>query len=54
MEGKKELMAPKGACKHCGGIMRYYRGSVSCLMCGRDGEHECPNCLNAVRLKKTA
>jgi len=54
MEKSKEIMTPQGVCKHCGGIMRYYRGSTSCLMCGREKEHECPNCINVVRLQKTA
>jgi len=36
---------PKENCRHCGGLMRYYRGSVSCIMCGRDGVHHCSNCI---------
>lgn len=54
MENKNKMMVPEGVCKHCGGIMRYYRGSLSCLMCGREREHECPNCINSDKLKKTA
>lgn len=53
-ETRKRMLAPRGVCKHCGGIMRYYRGSTSCLMCGREGDHECPHCQNAERLRKTA
>jgi len=42
-------------CGHCGGILRYYRGSVSCLMCGRDESHTCPNCVSVAEgFKKTA
>jgi len=37
---------PKENCRHCGGLMRYYRGSVSCIMCGRDGVHHCSNCIH--------
>ncbi len=33
------------ACQHCGGHLRYYRGSHSCLMCGRDIDHNCKDCL---------
>jgi len=36
---------PKENCYHCGGIMRYYRGTVSCMMCGRDHTHTCSNCI---------
>lgn len=32
-------------CQHCGGHLRYYRGSHSCLMCGRDIDHHCKDCL---------
>lgn len=32
-------------CKHCGGHLRFYRGSHSCLMCGRDIDHHCKDCL---------
>ncbi len=31
-------------CHHCGGLLRQYRGSLTCLMCGRDVDHECQNC----------
>jgi len=45
-------------CTHCGGIMRYYLGSWSCMMCGRDVDHKCPRCAKAVapmtEFKKTA
>ena len=34
-------------CKHCGGPMRDYRYSVSCLMCGRGLEHDCERCRYA-------
>jgi len=49
------LVSAKGACKHCGGIIRYYRGSDSCLLCGRSANHECPKCQEAESaFKKTA
>ncbi|MBI5816462.1 MAG: hypothetical protein HZB29_12725 [Nitrospinae bacterium] len=41
---KAEIVSLEKSCKHCGGIMRYYLGSWSCMMCGRDSEHECPRC----------
>jgi len=44
METKQTVTAHKEVCHHCGGILRYYRGSVSCLMCGRDKEHHCATC----------
>ncbi|MBI4665581.1 MAG: hypothetical protein HY751_04130 [Nitrospinae bacterium] len=31
-------------CSHCGGILRYYLGSWSCMMCGRDSNHACSSC----------
>ena len=31
-------------CNHCRGTLRYYRGSHTCLMCGRDVDHECDSC----------
>ena len=31
-------------CNHCGGTLRFYRGSLSCLMCGRDVDHACKDC----------
>ncbi|MDH5510336.1 MAG: hypothetical protein OEZ32_08275 [Nitrospinota bacterium] len=37
---------PEENCAHCGGIMRYYMGTVSCLLCGRDHTHHCQMCLN--------
>jgi len=36
---------PEENCAHCGGIMRYYMGSVSCLLCGRDHTHHCQRCV---------
>jgi predicted amidophosphoribosyltransferase len=41
---EENFVLPKENCRHCGGIMRYYRGSVTCMMCGRDGSHQCLNC----------
>lgn len=46
------FMTPRGACEHCGGIIREYRGSVSCMMCGRESGHSCPECLKPARSVK--
>ncbi len=32
-------------CKHCTGNMRLYRGTFSCMMCGREVDHICGDCL---------
>ncbi len=32
-------------CRHCGGHLRFYQGSLTCLMCGRDVDHHCKDCL---------
>ncbi len=32
-------------CKHCTGHMRFYRGTFSCMMCGREVDHICEECL---------
>ncbi|VAX15021.1 hypothetical protein MNBD_NITROSPINAE01-1648 [hydrothermal vent metagenome] len=53
MKAKKEMLESKGVCKHCGGVVRAYRGSTSCLMCGRDEKHECEMCCGE-SLRKTA
>ncbi len=45
----KQFMTPENSCRHCGGIMRDYRGSVSCMMCGREVEHQCERCITAQR-----
>lgn len=31
-------------CTHCGGRLRFYRGTLTCLMCGRDVDHICKDC----------
>ncbi|VAX20488.1 hypothetical protein MNBD_NITROSPINAE03-1934 [hydrothermal vent metagenome] len=55
METRVKPSDPKTICKHCGGIMRYYRGSTTCLLCGRDGSHTCQRCQYADEdLQKTA
>ena len=45
-------------CRHCGGIMRLYRGGISCMMCGRSLEHSCEYCKypdqHEVRERKVA
>lgn len=40
--GKKTAVR---VCRHCGGHLRYYRGSLTCLMCGRDVDHHCTHCI---------
>jgi hypothetical protein len=47
IEVKKEIQKKTAirACRHCGGHLRFYRGSHSCLMCGRDIDHNCSGCL---------
>lgn len=42
---EENFALPKENCGHCGGIMRYYMGTVSCLLCGRDHTHYCQNCV---------
>jgi predicted RNA-binding Zn-ribbon protein involved in translation (DUF1610 family) len=54
---EKGFMTPteQSSCTHCGGIMRDYRGSVSCMMCGREEGHQCERCLTrSERYRKTA
>ncbi|MBF0635237.1 MAG: hypothetical protein HQK85_11315, partial [Nitrospinae bacterium] len=47
MEEKKEsVKSDEQICSHCGGILRYYLGSWSCMMCRRDAGHECRNCAH--------
>ncbi|GMT43137.1 MAG: hypothetical protein IEMM0002_1548 [bacterium] len=42
-------------CKHCNGHLRYYHGTLTCLMCGRDVDHVCQECMdNEDLLVKTA
>lgn len=42
---KMDFNVGKGACKHCTGHMRFYRGTFSCMMCGREVDHVCEDCL---------
>jgi len=32
-------------CNHCHGRLRAYLGSVTCMMCGRDIDHQCGSCV---------
>jgi len=42
-------------CNHCGGVLKLSQGDVSCLMCGRNANHFCDNCLTARNaIKKSA
>ena len=34
-------------CNHCGGALKLSQEDVSCLMCGRNANHFCDNCLTA-------
>jgi hypothetical protein len=47
IEVKEEIQKKTAVrvCRHCGGHLRFYRGSHSCLMCGRDIDHNCKDCL---------
>ncbi|MDH5639249.1 MAG: hypothetical protein OEZ04_12240, partial [Nitrospinota bacterium] len=45
---------PEENCAHCGGIMRYYMGTVSCLLCGRDHTHHCHMCVSKSVVATTA
>lgn len=46
---KEKVVEKAVRCKHCGGIMRMYRGGVNCMMCGRSLDHHCEYCKNADR-----
>lgn len=46
-------------CNHCGGKLTMNGDILSCLMCGREADHLCDNCLikpvqNAAKDKKEA
>ncbi len=41
---KENTLKQTAKCKHCGGPLRDYRYSVSCLMCGRAEDHICERC----------
>ncbi len=46
-------------CNHCGGKLTMNGDILSCLMCGREADHLCDNCLikpdqNAAKEKKEA
>ncbi len=43
-EASKRKVAVR-VCNHCGGHLRFYQGSFTCLMCGRDVDHSCKDCL---------
>lgn len=47
--GKPESTA---FCNHCGGVLRFFEDDISCLMCGRNVNHFCENCLNSRNLAK--
>ncbi|MDH5541433.1 MAG: hypothetical protein OEY64_00575 [Nitrospinota bacterium] len=44
IEPRESKRAAVRVCNHCGGTLRFYRGSLSCLMCGRDVDHSCKDC----------
>lgn len=48
----KTHLGIKRFCNHCGGPLRPYRDSVTCLMCGRDADHMCKDCISIQELKK--
>ncbi len=55
MENSKVVMV----CNHCGGNLTMNGDILSCLMCGREADHLCDNCLikpgqNAGKEKKEA
>lgn len=55
MEKSKVVMV----CNHCGGNLTMNGDILSCLMCGREADHLCANCLikpaqNAGKEKKEA
>ena len=39
-------------CNHCNGSITYNGDSYFCLMCGRESDHECENCLNLSTRRK--
>lgn len=39
-------------CNHCGGALKYSHDYISCLMCGRNAEHYCDNCIVAQDLAR--
>jgi len=41
---RRKTSLSKEVCNHCGGLIRYYHGSDSCLMCGREIGHKCTDC----------
>ena len=46
---------PSNYCNHCGGALKFSQDDVSCLMCGRNANHFCENCLTARKvIKKSA
>ncbi|MFW2331359.1 MAG: hypothetical protein ACN4E2_03585 [Nitrospinota bacterium] len=51
LTGSIRFMTPRGTCTHCGGIIREYRGSESCLLCGREKGHTCVECTKIEQTK---
>ena len=33
-------------CRHCNGQLRFYRSELTCLMCGRNVDHFCKDCMH--------
>lgn len=45
VEKKVHKKNGRRVCGHCGGYLRFYRGTLSCLLCGRDVDHACKDCI---------
>ncbi|MBI4665061.1 MAG: hypothetical protein HY751_01490 [Nitrospinae bacterium] len=51
MNKREDNRSPKHStrtrCYHCGGLLKYDPdGSAACVMCGRDMNHQCANCID--------
>ncbi len=46
-------MKKQNSCNHCGGVLTFNGEYFSCLMCGRDKDHECELCVNIGHVTKS-